>query len=218
MGLPEYPRGHFGHYSLITKGGYVINKAFGFLIITSIIAAVLTGKISTITADSMSAAAAGVTRVFSLIGILTLWLGVAKIAERSGLLGLFTRLLQPFLSLLFPSIPKGHPAMGSILMNFSANLFGFGSAATPFGLKAMKELQSLNRSERASEAMCTFLAINTSSLTLIPSTIIALRVNAHSANPAEIVGPMILATLVSTFVAVNADFLCRLFYRKRGLL
>lgn len=217
MGLPKYPQRYYGDYSLITKGGYAINKAFGFLIISSIIAAAFTGKISTITADTMSAAAAGVTRVFGLIGILTLWLGVAKIAERSGLLGLFTKVLQPFLSLLFPSIPKGHPAMGSILMNFSANLFGFGSAATPFGLKAMKELQSLNRSENASEAMCTFLAINTSSLTLIPSTIIALRVNAHSANPAEIVGPMILATLVSTFVAVNADILCRFYSRKRGL-
>jgi len=218
MGLPKYPQRYFGNYSPITKGGSTINKAFGFLIITSIIAAAFTGKISTLTGDTISAATAGVTRVFGLIGILTLWLGVAKIAERSGLLGLFTKLLQPFLGLLFPSIPKGHPAMGSILMNFSANLFGFGSAATPFGLKAMKELQNLNRSEQASEAMCTFLAINTSSLTLIPSTIIALRVNAHSTNPTEIVGPMFIATLISTVVAVNADFLCRLYNRKRGLL
>ena len=154
--------------------------------------------------------------IIKLIGILTLWLGIAKIAEKSGLLQNFTKLLQPLVGWLFPSIPKGHPAMGAILMNYSANLFGLGSAATPFGLKAMEELQKLNRSNRASEAMCTFLVINTSSITLIPSTIIAIRINAGSSNPTEIIGTMLFATIVSTVVAISADYACRVYNRKRG--
>jgi spore maturation protein A len=157
-----------------------------------------------------------VERIFGLIGILTLWLGIAKIAEKSGLLETVTKLLQPIVRILFPSIPKGHPAMGAILMNISANLFGFGSAATPFGLKAMEHLQKLNRSNQASQAMCTFLAINTSSVTLIPSTIIALRVNAGSANPMEIIGTILFATTVSTIVAIVADFFFRLRSEKGG--
>lgn len=193
-----------------------INGVFGFLVIVSILVAAFTGKIDHITTEAVTAAEVGVTRVFSLIGILTLWLGIAKIAERSGLLRIFTRILQPLIGWLFPGVPKDHPAMGSILMNFSANLFGFGSAATPFGLKAMEGLQQLNRSEKASEAMCTFLAINTSSITLIPSTIIALRISAGSVNPTEIVGTMLFATCISTLVAISADYLCRVYTRKRG--
>jgi len=145
-------------------------------------------------------------------------LGIAKIAEKSGLLQCFTKLLQPLISWLFPTIPKGHPAMGAILMNYSANLFGLGSAATPFGLKAMEELQRLNRSDRASEAMCTFLAINTSSITIIPSTIIAIRINAGSTNPTEIIGTMLFATFTSTFVAISADYICRVNARRKGVL
>jgi len=108
--------------------------------------------------------------------------------------------------------------MGAILMNYSANLFGLGSAATPFGLKAMEELQRLNRSDRASEAMCTFLAINTSSITIIPSTIIAIRINAGSTNPTEIIGTMLFATFTSTFVAISADYICRVNARRKGVL
>lgn len=169
-----------------------------------------------ITSEAITSAGAGVTRILSLVGILTLWLGIAKIAEKSGLLKIFVSLLQPFVGVLFPSLPKGHPALGSILMNLSANIFGFGSAATPFGLKAMEELQKLNRSDRASEAMCTFLAINTSSITLIPSTIIALRINAGSNNPTEIIGTTLFATSCSTLVAILGDYLFRRSYRKRS--
>jgi spore maturation protein A len=184
--------------------------------VVSILVAASTGKISNITSEAITSAGPAAMLIIKLIGILTLWLGIAKIAERSGLLKIFTRLLQPIVGCLFPSIPKGHPAMGAILMNFSANLIGLGSAATPFGLKAMEELQKLNRSDRASEAMCTFLAINTSSITLIPSTIIAIRINAGSVNPTEIVGTMLFATSISTFVAICADYICRVNARKRG--
>lgn len=193
-----------------------INKLFGLLVITSILTAAFTGRTGTVSVAVVTAAGDGVKTVFGLIGILTLWLGVAKIAERSGLLRIITCILQPLVGWLFPSIPRGHPAMGSILMNFSANIFGFGSAATPFGLKAMAELQKLNRSDRASEAMCTFLAINSTSITLIPGTIIAMRVNAGSANPMEIIGAMFFANSISTLVAIVADYFYRIYYRKRG--
>lgn len=193
-----------------------MNIVFGFLVVASILNAAFTGKINDISVEAVTSAGEGVKRVFGLIGILTFWLGIAKIAEKSGLLEIFTRILQPLIGWLFPSVPKGHPAMGSILMNLSANLFGFGSAATPFGLKAMEELQKLNRSNRASEAMCTFLAINTSSITLIPSTIIALRINAGSTNPLEIVGTTFFANSVSTLVAITADWICRTYVRRRG--
>jgi len=193
-----------------------INRIFGFLVVFSILTAAVTGKIGTISVEAVTAAGEGVKRVFGLIGILTLWLGVARIAEKSGLLKIITIVLQPLVGWLFPSIPKGHPAMGSILMNLSANVFGFGSAATPFGLKAMEELQKVNRSDKASEAMCTFLVMNATSITLIPSTIIAIRVNAGSANPTEIIGVTFFASCVSTFVALSGDYLCRVYYRKRG--
>ena len=193
-----------------------MNAVFVFLVVSSILISTISGNLNGLTQSVALSAAEAVERVFGLIGILTLWLGIAKIAERSGLLAAVTRILQPFVRLLFPSIPRGHPALGAILMNMSANLFGFGSAATPFGLKAMKHLQQLNRSEYASEAMCTFLAVNTSSVTIIPSTIIALRANAGSANPSEIIGTMFFATVVSTIVAITADGFFRLCFRKGG--
>jgi len=193
-----------------------MNFVFGFLIITGIIVSMLTGNVDAVTNAALSSARSAVERAASLVGVFALWLGVAKVAEDSGFLRIFTRILEPFVRFLFPSIPKGHPAMGSILMNFSANLFGFGSAATPFGLKAMKELQQLNpNKEEASEAMCTFLAINVSSITLIPTTIIALRMEAGSADPMEIVGTTLFATSVSTLTAVLADYVFRKINRGR---
>jgi len=185
--------------------------------VVSIVIAAMTGKVSNVSVEAVTAAGEGVKRVFGLIGILTLWLGIARIAERSGLLEILTKIIQPLVGWLFPSIPKGHPAMGSILMNLSANVLGFGSAATPFGLKAMEELQRLNRSARASEAMCTFLAMNTTGITLIPSTIIALRINAGSVNPMAVVGTTLFASFVSSVVAITADYFCRVYVRKRGL-
>jgi len=192
-----------------------MNTVFFILVVASILTAAFTGRIHTITTDAVASAGQGVTQVFSLIGIIVFWLGIGKIAERSGLIRLFTKILQPMINWLFPTIPKGHPAMSAILMNLSANVFGFGSAATPFGLKAMEHLQELNRSARASQAMCTFLAINSSSITLIPSTIIAIRTNAGSANPMEIIGPALFANTVSTIVAIGADFFYRTYSRKR---
>lgn len=189
-----------------------MNFIFAFFILLGILLAAIKGDINIVTQTVANAAANGVQQVIGSIGIITFWLGLAKVAQESGLLKLFTRFLEPVFRLLFPSVPRGHPAMGAILMNISANILGLGSAATPFGLKAMKELQRLNpQKEVASEAMCTFLAINTSGVTLIPTTLLAFRASAGSANPGEVVGTIIFATLCSTVVAITADY----FFRRR---
>jgi spore maturation protein SpmA len=140
-----------------------------------------------------------------LTGVLTLWLGLMKVGERGGAIGALAVVARPFFQRLFPGVPKDHPAHGSIIMNFAANMLGLDNAATPFGLKAMKELQTLNPTEdTATDAMATFLAINTSNVTLLPITIIALRVASGSEQPARPIAGMFLATLVSTIVAVIA--------------
>lgn len=193
-----------------------MNLIFAFLIISGLLAAAFTGKIGAVNEATLVSAKTAVEVLFGLLGAFTLWLGVAKIAERSGLLFSFTKLLTPFIRPLFPSIPRGHPALGAILVNFTANIFGFGSAATPFGLKAMEELQKINPTpDTASEAMCTFLAINTSSLTIIPTTIIALRINAGSTNPMEIIGTTLFATIVSTATALVTDRVFRQIHYRR---
>ena len=121
---------------------------------------------------------------FGLISIMTFWLGIMKLIEASGLIEILKRLLRPLAYFLFPALPRDHPAMNALLMNMSANVLGLGNAATPFGIKAMEELQRLNPlRDTASDEMCTFLALNTSSLTLLPTTVIALRAAAGSTEP-----------------------------------
>ena len=138
-----------------------------------------------------------------LIGIMALWLGLMKIAEQSGLVASIARGLRPVTTRLFPDVPADHPAMGAMIMNISANMLGLANAATPLGLKAMEELNKLNKKAgTATDAMCTFLVINTSNVQLIPATVIALRAAAGSANPTEILGPVIVATTVNTIVGV----------------
>ena len=138
-----------------------------------------------------------------LIGIMALWLGVMKIAEQSGLIGRIAGFIKPVTSKLFPDVPHDHPAMGAMIMNISANMLGLANAATPLGLKAMEELNKLNKKlGTATDAMCTFLVINTSNVQLIPATVIAIRAAAGSLNPAEIIGPVIVATAISTVVGV----------------
>ncbi len=139
-----------------------------------------------------------------LIGIMAFFLGLMKVAEKAGLLSLLARMLAPLLNRLFPEVPQSHPAHGAMVMNVSANMLGLGNAATPFGIKAMKELESLNQNPGvATNAMILFLAINTSSVTLIPTKVIALRAAAGSADPAAIIMTTLFATAVSTFVAIT---------------
>ncbi len=138
-----------------------------------------------------------------LIGIMAVWLGVMRIAEQSGLITKLARALKPITTRLFPDIPPDHPAMGAMIMNLSANVLGLSNAATPLGLKAMEELNKLNKKlGTATDAMCTFLVINTSNVQLIPATVIAIRAAAGSANPTEILGPAIVATTISTVVGI----------------
>jgi spore maturation protein SpmA len=140
-----------------------------------------------------------------LAGMMALWLGFLRLAELSGLVRLLARALQPLLGRLFPEIPAGHPALGSMVMNMAANMLGLGNAATPLGLRAMRDLETLNPTPgTATNAMCTFLAINTSSIQLIPSTAIAILAAQGSVQATAIVGPALLATTVSTIVGVCA--------------
>src|SRR5438128_1027563 len=149
---------------------------------------------------------------FPLLGIMALWLGFMRVAERAGLVTLLARGLRPLMRWLFPDVPPAHPAMGSMLLNIAANMLGLGNAATPLGLRAMKDLDSLNpRPGTPTNAMCTFLAINTSSVQLIPVTAIAILAAGNSSNPSAIVGTSILGGACSAICAVAAaKFLERL--------
>jgi len=140
-----------------------------------------------------------------LTGVLSLWLGVMKIGERGGMVELFSRAVAPLFSRLFPEIPKNHPASGSMLMNISANMLGLDNAATPFGLKAMQELQEINKNkEEASNPMIMFLVLNASGLTLIPVTVMVYRAQLGAANPADVFIPIMIATFVATLVGIIA--------------
>ncbi|MEW6621616.1 MAG: nucleoside recognition domain-containing protein [Bacillota bacterium] len=194
----------------------MVNLIWLFLLLCGIVVAAINGNIEVVTKSALDAAQTSVTIALELIGIMALWLGILKIAEEAGLVRALAKLVMPITVFLFPSVPKDHPALGSIVMNLSANILGLGNAATPFGLKAMKELQSLNKKpEEASEAMCTFLALNTSCITLIPATIIGIRASAGSNNPSEIVGTTIFATACAMLVAITADRILRHRYRKK---
>lgn len=160
----------------------------------------------------IEAAKGSVTLVLGLIGVMALFLGLMKVAEAGGLLTIIAKLMRPILTRLFPDIPAEHPAMGAMIMNLSANVMGLGNAATPFGIRAMQELDKLNPHKgTASDSMVVFLAINTSSITILPTGVIALRAAAGSNDPAGIVPTTLFATLCSTIVAIlAAKYLARL--------
>jgi spore maturation protein A len=162
-------------------------------------------KINAVTNDGIiKYAKTAVELAVGLIGIMALWLGIMKIAEQSGLVAKLGNLLKPITTRVFPDVPADHPAMGAMIMNISANMLGLSNAATPFGLKAMEELDKLNpKKGTATDAMCTFLVINTGNLQLIPATVIAIRAAAGASNPAEIIGPVIVATFITLIIGVT---------------
>jgi spore maturation protein A len=174
---------------------------FGMMAI-AVVAGIYNGKIDAVTDAAIDMAKVSVEIAIGLIGIMALWLGIMKIAEASGLIRVIARLLKPLTIRLFPDVPADHPAIGSIVLNMSANILGLGNAATPLGLKAMEELQELNeKKDTASNAMVMFLAINTSSVQLIlPATVVALM----GATASEIFITTILATTCSTIAAIAA--------------
>ena len=190
----------------------MMNKIFAAMIILSVICSIFTGRASEVSDAAINSCVEAVELFIYLIGGMCMWGGLMKIAENTGIIKSAVKHLMPLLHFLFPGIPKNHKANEYIATNFIANIFGLGWAATPAGLKAMKELERLKeeqnqegtyiKKEVASTEMCTFLIINISSLQLIPVNIIAYRSQYGSVNPTAIVGPAIVATFVSTIVAV----------------
>jgi len=193
----------------------MVNWIWMGMIVFSVIYGAANGKMEQVAEAAFGGAQTGVTVCLGLISILVFWMGLMRIAEEAGLVRKLSLLMAPVVRKLFPDVPGDHPAMGYILSNMSANLLGLGNAATPMGIKAMQELQKLNPEPTvATPAMCTLLALNTASITLVPTTIIAIRMNFGAVHPADIVAPTLLATLISTGAAILADR----WYRRRNKL
>lgn len=191
----------------------MINYIWVFMTIIGIIFAIFNGTMEEVNQAIFQGAQEAVTLCIGLISVLVFWLGIMNIAQASGLLDRLSALFRPFIRILFPEVPEHHPALGYILSNMMANMFGLGNAATPLGIKAMEELQKLNKKkDTASRSMITFLAINTASLTIIPTTVLAIRMNYQSTSPAEIVFPTLLASFFSAIAAIVID---RWFYYRR---
>lgn len=186
----------------------MLNYLWGIMLLVGIVVGVINGRVQEISNSAIDAAKEAVTLCITMLGVMSLWTGLMQIARASGILDWMTRRLQPILQFLFPKLPKDSPAREYIAGNMVANMLGLGWAATPMGLKAMKELKKLDMEVHggkdtgvASQEMCTFLIINISSLQLIPINVIAYRSQYGSVNPTGIVGAGLLATCVSTIVA-----------------
>ena len=175
------------------------------MMLIAVVVGIVQGRIDAVAQAVTSASTYAFELALGLTGVMTLWLGIMGIASESGLINVFAKKLKPIMALLFPEIPADHPAMGAMIMNIAANMLGLGNAATPFGLQAMKELQKLNtHGHTASNAMCTFLAINTSSVQLIPATAIAFLAANGAHDPSSVIFSSLIATSVSTIVAITA--------------
>lgn len=173
------------------------------LLAAAVAVAAANGRMAELTGAAVESAGKAVTLAIGLAGVMTLWLGLLRVAEEAGLVRALARAARPLMRRLFPAVPPEHPAMGAMLMNISANLLGLGNAATPFGVKAMQELEALNRHKgTASDAQALFCALNTASVQLIPASVIALRASAGSRAPGEIIGATLLASLCGAATAV----------------
>ncbi len=194
----------------------MLNYIWAFMILVGVVYAAFTGNMEAVSEAALSSAGEAVSLCITMAGVMALWMGLMKIAESAGLITRLASGIQPFLSFMFPHIPRGHTSREYIATNFIANILGLGWACTPAGLKAMEELAKLevergnpayrekeNKDMRiASNEMCTFLILNTSSLQLIPVNMIVYRTQYGSANPAAVIAPAIIATLFSTVVAI----------------
>ncbi len=193
----------------------MINYLWAFMIIIGIVYGAFTGKMADISTTTISSAKEAVTLCIAMLGVMSLWMGLMEVARGIGLMDQLTRKLRPLLKILFPDIPKDHIVNEYIASNMIANILGLGWAATPVGLKAMKELAPLNKNSKfASCDMCTFLIINISSLQLIPVNIIAYRSQYGAVNPSDILGVSILVTLCSTLVGVAFSIIARKLSKK----
>jgi spore maturation protein A len=187
---------------------------FGLMLIALVIAA-FNGTAAAVSKAAIESAKTAVEIAIGLVGVMTLWLGIMRIAEASGLVTLLGRMLRPVLRWLFPEVPADHPANGAIVMSIAANMLGLNNAATPLGIKAMEELQTLNEhKDTATNPMVTFMALNTSGVQLIPATMIGVLAAAGSVAPTAIIGPSIVATFIGTVAAVLAAKFLQRFYRQ----
>ena len=193
----------------------MINYLWGIFIILGIIVGIIKGD-SNLTNNLLTSGIKGIEMIISLIPLMCLWLGIMKIADSSGLLNIISNKLSKIIRIIFPEIPKGDPAIAYISSNIVMNMLGLGNAATPFGIKAMTRLKELNNnSDVASRSMMTFLVINTSSVTIIPATVISLRIASGSNNPTEIMTACIITTFLSSFIGLLIDRLFYLIWRKK---
>lgn len=178
---------------------------YTFIIVGSVFC-IFTSKLDLLNEEILGSAKTSLDMIIRIFPVMALWLGIMNIAKKSGLLDKISKLATPFFSKLFPEIPPGHESIGFITSNMIANMFGLGNAATPFGLKAMNSLQKINpEKEKASRSMITFLVLNTSGLTIIPTTIISLRMMYGSVSPTDIVFPCFIATFLSTIAGLIMD-------------
>ena len=191
-----------------------MNYIFYFLIVVSIIVGAINGKLQDVVNAILSGAELSVKVAFSLIGIMAFWLGMMKIAEKSGIVDFIAKVLKPIAKWLFKDVPSDNTAIGDIAMSFSANALGLTNAATPIGLKAMEELQEINKDkESASNAMCMFLAMNTAGFQIVPATVIAVLVGIGYKNPTEIIAPTLIVTGIAFLSSICIAKLFERFWR-----
>lgn len=188
----------------------MVNIIWGIFLIIGITYGLISGNIESVNSEILGSAKTALKMIFEILPVLVIWMGLMKIAEDSGLLNKISLILSKPLKFLFPSIPAGNKALGLIASNVAVNMMGLGNAATPFGLKAMDELQKINpKKDTASEAMITFLVLNTGGVTLIPTTVMALRMLHGSNNPTEIIITSVIATLCSCSSGLILDYFIR---------
>jgi len=191
----------------------MLNYIWFGLMAVALVVAIFTGNAAAVTKASVDSAKTAVEISLGLIGIMTLWLGIMRVAEQAGLITMLSRALRPISRLLFPEVPADHPAIGAMIMNIAANMLGLSNAATPLGIKAMEELQELNPvKDTASNAMVTFMALNTAGIQFIPATIIGVLATAGSKAPTVIIPTTIIATFCGAIAAVTTAKLLQRFF------
>ncbi len=191
-----------------------MNIVFLFLILSSFVIGLITGKLDDVVNAMLYSSKKAVEVSISLIGIMAFWLGIVKIAQKSGLINIFSKIISPILSLIFKDIKKGSPAFSNIALNISANALGLQNAATPFGIKAMKDLhKEAENKDIASDSMCMLLAMNTAGFQIVPATVIALLVSFNSKNPTEIIIPTLIVTSIAFVSAIVLSMLFSRIYK-----
>lgn len=192
----------------------MVNIIWALFIIIGIIYSLISGNFNVINNEILISGKSALDLLLGMLPLLVIWMGLMKVAEEAGIISAISKMMSPILKKIFPSLPDNDPSLGFIASNIAANMAGLGSAATPFGLKAMESLQKLNKDKKvASEAMITFLVLNTSGVTIVPTTIISLRLLYGSVNPSVVLPFCIIATTCSTIGGLTIDYLIR---RKNG--